>query len=112
MHLGSDVTTYYALKIDNALTYIEEKCGGKNCINYNVVSPYNTRLGDGTMNGKLPIGPIATISRGSLKAAINPAEGNNLYFISNIQTKEMFFYEKYNDFLAKKNELDKINGGV
>ena len=111
-NLGSDVTTYYALKIDNVMTYIEEKCGGKNCVNYNVVSPYNTRLQDGTMNGKLPVGPISTVSIGSLKAAINPADNNNLYFISNIKTKEMFFYSNYNDFLKKKAELDKINGGI
>ena len=111
-NLGSDVTTYYALKIDNVLTYIDEKCGGRNCVNYSVASPYNTRLQDGSMNGKLPIGPISTLSIGSIKAAIYPADNNNLYFISNIKTKEMFFYSNYNDFLKKKAELDKINGGI
>jgi len=113
INLGSDVTTYYALKIDNVLSYIEKNCaGGKNCVNYNVVSPYNTRIGDGTMNGKLPVGPISTISLGSIKAAVYPSDNNNLYFISNIETKEMFFYSNYSDFLKKKAELDKINGGI
>lgn len=112
MTLGSDVTTYYALEIDNAKKYVEETCGGKNCINYNVQSPYNTRLGDGSMNGKVPVGPIATVSKGSLKAAIYPSDVNYVYFVANIQTNEMFFYENYNDFLKKKNELASINQGL
>ena len=112
MSLGSDVTTYYALEIDNAKKYVEETCGGKNCINYSVQSPYNTRLGDGSMNGKLPIGPIATVSKGSLKAAIYPSDVNYVYFVANIQTNEMFFYENYNDFLKKKNELATVNQGL
>ena len=112
MSLGSDVTTYYALEIDNALKYVEDVCGGKNCINYSVQSPYNTRLGDGSMNGKLPIGPIATVSKGSIKAAIYPSDVNYIYFVANIQTNEMFFYENYNDFLKKKNELATVNKGL
>ena len=51
------------------------------------------------------------VSKGSLDAAINPNETNNLYFISNINTKEMFFFESYNDFLVKKNELSSVNNG-
>ena len=112
MSLGSDVTTYYALEIDNALKYVEEVCGGKNCIDYSVQSPYNTRLGDGSMNGKLPVGPIATLSKGSIKAAIYPSDVNYVYFIANINTNEMFFYENYNDFLKKKNELAAGNKGL
>ena len=114
MSLGSDVTTYYALDIDNALKYVDDNCNGVNvnCINYGVQSPYNTRLGDGSMNGKLPVGPIATISNGSLKASIYPSDVNYVYFVSNIQTKEMFFYENYNDFLKKKNELSAVNKGL
>ena len=112
MSLGSDVTTYYALEIDNAKKYVEEVCGGRNCIDYNVQSPYNTRLGDGSMNGKLPVGPIATFSKGSLKASIYPSNVNYVYFVSNIETGEMFFYENYNDFLKKKNELQAVNGGI
>ena len=114
MSLGSDVTTYYALEIDNALQYVEDNCNGVNvnCIDYGVQSPYNTRLGDGSMNGKLPVGPISTISKGSLKASIYPSDVNYVYFVSNIQTKEMFFYENYNDFLKKKNELSAVNKGL
>lgn len=112
MSLGSDVTTYYALKIDNAQTYINEKCGGKNCINYKVSSPYNTRLTDGTMNGKLPVGPISTISEGSIKAVLYHDKTDYIYFISNIKTGEMFFYTNAREFEAKKVELSKVNGGL
>ena len=112
MSLGSDVTTYYALKIDNAQTYIKEKCGGKNCINYQVVSPYNTRLQNGSMNGKLPIGPISTISEGSIKAVLYHEDTDYIYFISNIKSGEMFFYTNAREFEAKKVELSKINGGL
>lgn len=104
MSLGSDVTTRYAVKVDNkkqALTANQ----------YRTVSPYNTRLTDGSMNGKLPVGPICNISLESIKASIYPANTNYLYFIANIQTLETFFYEEYSDFEKKKAELKTVNGG-
>ena len=112
MSLGSDVTTYYSLKIDNAKKYIDEKCGGRNCIDYNTKSPYNTRLNDGTMNGKLPIGPISTVSKNSIEAAVKPSETDYLYFLANIQTGETFFFENYTDFQKKKNDLQSVNAGL
>ncbi len=103
MNLGSDVTAKYANKIDEkrALTDAEFK----------LKSPYNTRLQDGSMNGKLPIGPISTISKSSIDAAFHPDDTPYVYFISNIKTLETFFYEDYNDFLIKKQELSNINKG-
>ena len=113
MSLGSDVTTYYAQDIDNAKKYIEDNCeGGRNCINYNYSSPYNTRLTDGSMNGKLPVGPIATISLGSLKASVYPSDTDYIYFISNIETREMFFYNNATDFEKKKAELNNVNKNI
>ena len=41
----------------------------------------------------------------------NKDEHNYLYFISNIKTQETFFYEKYSDFLIKKDELASVNQG-
>ena len=73
---------------------------------YNSSNPYNTR--NPYFTG-LPAGPICMVSKGSLDAAINPNETNYLYFISNINTKEMFFFENYNDFQAKKSELSIVN---
>lgn len=104
MNLGSDVTARYANRVDDktrALTVSE--------LEYK--SLYNTRLSDGSMNGKLPVGPISLVSISSIEASFNPSDGDYLYFISNILTQETFFYENYNDFLIKKNELASVNQG-
>lgn len=71
MSLGSDVTTYYGLKLnvaDRDLTSAElaQKNG------------YNTRSG---MLG-LPIGPIGNPSAASIRAVLNPATNDDLYFVS------------------------------
>jgi len=104
MPLGSDVTTRYAFKVDNKKQVLTK-------VQYNTKNPYNTRVTDGSMNGKLPVGPICNPSKESIEAAINPKDTNYLYFIANIKTLETFFYEKYNDFLNKKDELAAVNGG-
>ncbi len=105
MPLGSDVTTRYANQIDNkgqALTAAQ----------YALQNPYNTRLTNGTMDGKLPIGPICSPSEEAIEASLYPDSHNYLYFIANVQTLETFFYEDYASFLAKKNELSSVNGGL
>lgn len=104
MSLGSDVTTRYANRID-------DKKQRLTTAQYNFQSPYNTRLTNGTMNGKLPIGPISGVSKSSIEAAIYPDETNYIYFIANINTLETFFYEKSSDFEAKKKELSTVNNG-
>ncbi len=105
MSLGSDVTTRYALKIDDNKQPLSSA-------QFETKSPYNTRLTDGSMNGKLPVGPISTVGLSSIQAAIYPMESEDLYFIANIQTLETFFYSNYNDFQNKKNELASVNGGL
>ena len=105
MSLGSDVTTRYALKIDNPKQALTAK-------EYQTVSLYNTRLTDGSMNGKLPIGPISTISKESLEASIKPNKTDYIYFIANIKTNETFFFENASGFEQKKNELRSVNGGL
>lgn len=105
MSLGSDVTTRYAHKIDNPKQVLTK-------MQYIAKNPYNTRCTDGSMNGKLPVGPISTVSISSIKASLYPASGNNIYFIANIKTLETFFYENYSDFEKKKAELSSVNGGL
>lgn len=105
MNLGSDVTARYANKID-------DKSKALTARQFAFKSLYNTRLQDGSMNGRLPVGPISTISKTSIDAAFNPeADNKYLYFISNIVTQETFFYENYSDFLLKKEELASVNQG-
>ena len=103
MSLGSDVTTRYSLKIDDAKQVLKKS-------EYASVNAYNTR--SSTMAGKLPAGPIATISEGSILAVLNHAETDYIYFIANIQTKETFFYNNAREFEVKKAELSKVNGGL
>ena len=103
MSLGSDVTTRYSLKIDDAKKVLTKS-------QYASVSAYNTR--SSTMAGKLPAGPISTISEGSILAVLNAPETDYIYFIANIQTGETFFYSNAREFEAKKAELANINGGL
>ena len=100
MNLGSDITARYGIKLDDKrpLTVSE----------YNDNNPYNTRVQ--SFLG-LPAGPIAMVSKTSIEAAMKPAQTNYLYFISNIQTKETFFFEKSSEFEAKKKELSSVNEG-
>ena len=104
MSLGSDVTTRYALRIDDATQALT-------AAQYQTQSPYNTRLIDGSMNGILPVGPICTVSKSSIEAAIHPTETDYLYFIANIQLAQTFFFDNSQDFEAKKLELQDINQG-
>lgn len=104
MSLGSDVTTRYAFKVDNPKQVLTK-------VQYNKPNPYNTRVTDGSMNGKLPVGPICTLSKSSIKASIYPADTDYLYFIANIKTLETFFYTNSSSFNQKKNELQSVNGG-
>ena len=110
MSLGSDVTTRYVISYSNSEYDNPKKA--MSAAQFQTKSPYNTRLMDGSMNGKLPVGPISTISLASLKAAIEPNETNYIYFIANIKTNETFFFENASGFEAKKNELRSVNGGL
>lgn len=105
MSLGSDVTARYANKIDNNKQALSKA-------QFALQSPYNTRLTDGSMNGKLPIGPICNPGKESIEAAIKPEVSNYTFFIANIQTKETFFYDNYQDFEAKRIELNSVNNGL
>lgn len=98
--LGSDITARYGVKLDDTRPLKKSE--------YNDNNPYNTRL---TTKIGFPAGPICTISSSSIEASINPTDTNYLYFLSNIKTKETFFFENSRDFENKKNELKQVNGG-
>lgn len=73
MSLGSDVTTYYAFKIDlgdRDLTKAE----------INTYNPYNTRGPE--MSGKLPIGAICNFGESSLSAVLSPTDSDYYYFVA------------------------------
>ena len=94
MTLGSDVTTYYGLKInmgDRALTKQE----------LSACNDYNTRCQ--SFYG-LPVGPISFPSIESIEAAIEPNEHDYLYFIAD-KNKKTYFTKNINEHNNLLNKL-------
>lgn len=81
MAIQSDVTTYYAFQIDMG----ERDLYQKELDTYN---PYNTR--GPNMEGKLPVGPISSVSKSSIEAAINPNQTDYLFFVADKNGKVYF----------------------
>ncbi|MDO5555460.1 MAG: endolytic transglycosylase MltG [Clostridia bacterium] len=81
MAIQSDVTTYYAFKVDMGERDLYQK-------EINTYNPYNTR--GPNMEGKLPIGPISSISKKSIEAALNPNNTNYLFFVADKNGKLYF----------------------
>lgn len=100
MSLGSDVTTYYAFKVDmNERDLMTSEI--------NTYNPYNTR--GPQMAGKLPVGPVSNPSVNSIIAAIEPNDTDYLYFVAD-KNRKVYFTRTYNEHLAKIQELK--NKGV
>lgn len=97
MSLGSDVTTYYAVKVDMAERNLY-------ATEINTYNPYNTR--GPNMAGKLPIGPIASVSEESIKATLNYTNSEYLYFVSDMNGK-IYFTKTYKEHQEKIAELQK-----
>lgn len=95
MNLGSDVTTYYAIKVDMN----ERDLYAKEINTYN---PYNTR--GPHMEGKLPIGPICIVSKSSIEASIYPNDTDYLYFVAD-KYKNVFFTKTYTEHTQKVQEI-------
>ena len=81
MALGSDVTTYYASKIElgERDLYVSE---------INSDNPYNTRSAKNA--GKLPVGPICNPSKSAIEATINYTQNDYLYFVADKNMKVYF----------------------
>jgi UPF0755 protein len=92
MPLQFDSTVNYALNADKEIVTNQD---------LGVDSPYNTYKHSG-----LPPGPINSPGLAALQAAVNPTQGNWLYFITtNPKTGETKFTNSYQQFLKFKNEL-------
>lgn len=101
--LGSDVTTYYAVKKDMGLNPI------LTAIDIAYDSPYNTRLS--SMAGKLPIGPISNPGEASIKAVIEPTDSDYYFFIANCKTGKTEFSKTFEEHIEKNNRI-KASGCV
>ena len=94
MTLGSDVTGYYGAKMDDWSKGLGEHVSDCN--------PYNTR--GPNMEGKIPVGPISSVSKSSIEAVVEPNDTNYLYFVADKNGK-MYFTETNSEHLKKINEL-------
>ena len=87
--LGIDATIIYALGEHRTELFESD---------LSIDSPYNTRVVQG-----LPPTPIGAPGLESLEAAVNPAEGEWLYYVLSDCEGHHAFSEDYNDFLNDKN---------
>lgn len=81
MSLGSDVTTYYAVKTDVSDRQLTQE-------ELDTYNAYNTR--GPNMNGELPVGPICMVGIDSINVSLHPAESNYLYFVADKNGKLYF----------------------
>jgi len=95
MQLGSDVTTYYAAKIEMR---------DRDLYSYEIndANNYNTRSSH--LAGKLPIGPICNPSIKSIEATLYPEEHDYFYFVAD-KTKKTYFSKTYQEHLSIRNDL-------
>ena len=97
MPLGSDVTTYYAAKVDlNERDITIQEVNDMNA--YNTRNPY--------MKGKLPVGPICSPTIDSIKAVLNP-DKNDYYFFVADKNGNTYFTKTYQEHTAKVAQLKK-----
>lgn len=97
--LGSDVTTYYYLKIDD---FKQSLNGNPNL--YTCDNAYNTRC---TSFVGLPVGPISNPGKESIEATINYTKHNYYYFVADCKGKTYLSKtpnEHYNTIQKLKNE--------
>lgn len=81
MSLGSDVTTYYAAKIDMGDRDLYQS-------ELDDANSYNTR--SSSLAGKLPVGPICNSSIDAIETAIHPKANDYLYFVADKNRKVYF----------------------
>ena len=99
MSLGSDVTAYYAFRVNMAESNLTKE-------QLNTYNPYNTRYPGLEMAGKLPVGPICNPSKDAIEAALAPTQTDALYFVADKNGK-VYFTKSNDEHNAKIAELKK-----
>lgn len=95
MSLGSDVTTYYAFKIDMGERDLKAS-------EIKTENPYNTR--GPNMSGKIPVGPIDNPSKSAIEATLNYKDTDAYYFVADKNGK-VYFTQTNEEHNAKIKEL-------
>ena len=93
--LGSDVTTYYAAKVDMGERDLYQA-------EIDSANPYNTRPMSSA--GKLPVGPICNPSEEAINAVINYTPNDYFYFVADKNGK-LYFTKTDSEHNAKISEL-------
>lgn len=96
MTLGIDATVYYAMGQSDPTMNATDK-PTLTTTELEIDSPYNTRLNPG-----IPPTPIGASGEASLRAAVNPAEGDWLYYVVSDCEGRHAFSESYDEFLNNK----------
>jgi UPF0755 protein len=95
------------LQVDATVQYVLHKSKEKLSFDdLEVDSPYNTYANRG-----LPPGPIASPSRESIRAALEPADTDYLYYVLEADGKKHFFTDDYDEFLEAKEVAEEGAGG-
>ncbi len=91
--LGIDQTAVYIAKMQNRWDGTIHKS------DLEVDSPYNTRR-----FGGIPPGPISSVSESALKAALNPADTDYIYYVLNVEKTDgtSVFFNNARDFERAK----------
>lgn len=95
MSLGSDVTTYYAFKVDLGQRDLTKS-------EINTYNPYNTRGPE--MAGKLPVGPVSNFGKSSFASVLQPTDNNYYYFVAD-KSGKTHFTKTYEEHQKIINEL-------
>lgn len=97
MPLGMDTTVAYGIGI-KAINLTQSQLDDAS-------NPYNTRIHKG-----LPPTPISIPGDNAILAALNPANGPWIYFVTtNLKTGETKFADNYDDFLEIRDEYKRSN---
>lgn len=99
MSLGSDVTTYYAAKVDMGDRNLTKK-------EINTYNKYNTR--GPNMSGLIPIGPICNPSKSAIDATLNYKKTDAYYFVAD-KNRKVYFSKNYENHQNKIQELKDKN---
>ena len=95
MPLQMCTTTYYAIQVDMWTRDLSQR-------EINTYNPYNTR--GPNMEGKLPVGPISSVSKTSIEAAIYPIDTDYLFFVSD-EAGKLYFTKTNSEHERKIQEL-------
>ena len=95
MSLGSDVTTYYAFKVDMGDRDLTVK-------ELNTENPYNTR--GPNMAGKIPVGPICNPSKEAIDATLNYTPTDAFYFVAD-KNGDVYFTKNNNEHVRMIQKL-------